>query len=74
MSDMPTQDMCDRILQQPCPYKAPPLMFMGGHSFCPCICQALRVAYLGGYAAAKEGKPPEVGVVETKEETNGPAK
>lgn len=66
--DMPVQAMCDRILQTPCPYKVPPFFFIGGHQFCPCICQALKVAYLGGYAAAKEGKPPEMGVIEVKEE------
>lgn len=60
--DMPVQAQCDAILKEPCMYKLPPLMFLGGHSFCPCVCKAIRAAYVGGYLAAKEGREPEVGI------------
>lgn len=59
---MPVQKECDDILREPCMYTLPPLMFLGGHSFCPCVCKAIRVAYVGGYKAAKEGREPEVGI------------
>lgn len=65
-SNMPVQASCDAILRQPCPYKVPPFTFLGGHSFCTCMCQAIRTAYIGGYAAAKEGREPEMGVIESK--------
>jgi len=58
----PVEQQCNAVLAQPCPYKAPPLMFMGGHSFCPCVCRAIRTAYIGGYRDGKAGTPPEVGI------------
>lgn len=53
---------CNAILAQPCIYTEPPLSFLGGHKFCPCVCKAIRTAYIGGYKDAKDGLPPEVGV------------
>jgi hypothetical protein len=62
---------CNLILAQPCPYKVPPFSFIGGHQFCPCICNAVRRAYVCGYRAAKAGEEPEVGleVVDPKDES-----
>ena len=66
-NNMPVQQECEHILQQPCPYKVPPLMFINGHQFCPCICKAIRTAYIGGYKAAKTGQEPEVGLESIEE-------
>ena len=56
------EQQCNAVLAQPCPYTKPPLMFVGGHEFCPCVCKAIRAAYIGGYKAGKAGETPEVGV------------
>jgi hypothetical protein len=61
MSNLVEQD-CMAILQQPCMYTASPFSYMNGHQFCPCVCKAIRTAYVGGYRAAKTGQEPEVGI------------
>lgn len=60
--DNPVEVQCNAVLATPCPYKAPPLQFLGGHQFCPCICKAIRTAYVGGFLDAKNGREPEVGI------------
>lgn len=63
MSENKTVDYdCNAVLAQPCPYKEPPLYFIGGHKFCPCISKAIRTAYVGGYTHGKLGVEPEVGI------------
>jgi hypothetical protein len=37
-------------------------MYLGGHQFCPCVCRAIRTAYVGGYKDGKAGREPEVGI------------
>jgi hypothetical protein len=58
---MTVNDTCKSYLQQPCPYKEPPFYYINGHKFCPCINEAIRQAYIGGYRAGKAGTEPEVG-------------
>lgn len=60
--DNPVEVQCNAVLAQPCPYKVPPLSFLGGHNFCPCVCTAIRTAYIGGYKDGKAGIEPEVGL------------
>lgn len=66
------EHQCNAILAQPCPYKIPPFSFIGGHQFCPCICKAVRAAYIGGYKDGKAGQEPEVGIesIDPKDEAN----
>lgn len=51
----------NRILAQPCPYKVPPLQYLNGHAVCPCICNAVRRAYIEGYDDAQTGIHMQVG-------------
>lgn len=60
------------ILRQPCPYMVPPYSYIGGHSFCPCFCKALRAAYITGFNDAKAGREQTLGVSEQKEEPHAP--
>lgn len=60
---MTTEDLCMSILKRACIYAIPPFVYVGGHSFCPDITEAIRVAYIGGYRAGKAGEEPEVGVI-----------
>jgi len=59
---MTTNDLCKSILQRPCPYTKPPLKYLNGHEFCPCINEAIRQAYIGGYKAGRANETPEVGI------------
>jgi len=61
---MTVNDHVKSYLQRPCPYTHPPLKYQGGHEFCPCITEAIRQAYIGGYKAGKAGEESEVGVIE----------
>lgn len=63
MNNTPWED----ILRSPCPYNPPPLEYLGGHAFCPCISNAIRAAYIGGYSDGKEDKELKVGVVKPSE-------
>jgi ribosome modulation factor len=58
---MTVDEQVKSILSQMCPYKEPPLVYLGGHQFCPCITEAIRQAYIGGYRHGKTGMEPEVG-------------
>jgi hypothetical protein len=55
-------ELCKSILQRPCVYTKPPLKYVGGHEFCPCITETIRQAYIGGYKAGRSGTEPEVGI------------
>ena len=59
----------DAILAQPCPYKIPPLQYLNGHAVCPCICRAMRAAYIEGYLDNARNVSPQVGL--PKEDSNG---
>lgn len=55
-------DKVNAILSQPCPYKVPPLQYLNGHAVCPCICRAIRMAYIEGYEDRVNNTDPQVGV------------
>ena len=69
--DIPVEEQCNAVLKQPCPYTHPPLFFLGGHSFCPCIYTTIRTAYIGGYKHGKAGTTPEVGLESIEEANHG---
>jgi hypothetical protein len=64
MSNMTVDEHVKSILARPCIYTEPPLVYLGGHKFCPCITEAIRQAYIGGYRHGKAGTEPEVGTIE----------
>ena len=59
-------ERCKSYIQRPCIYTKPPFKYIGAHDFCPCITEAIRQAYIGGYRAGKAGDVPEVGVIDAE--------
>lgn len=50
-----------RMFAQPCPYRVPPLQYLNGHAVCPCIGNAVKRAYLEGYADGLHREIPQLG-------------
>lgn len=67
MNNDTLDDKVNAILAQSCPYRVPPLQYLNGHAVCPCICRAVRMAYIEGYDASSKNVDPQVGVRNEKE-------